>query len=165
LHCLTQQTQQTQQTLSPLTLKRYQRPVQLSIVVSNHQSLRLICSPKKECPFSHFVFPILLDTKNPNLFEELYSIHPSGLIRQGIELLCLDIASIILLFRTRSSAPAIERVQSQPVGLSISTPTLQKSEGFRAMAPKGAAVVNLLQALGNTGSGVLRLSRRVKKMA
>jgi len=45
------------------------------------------------------------------------------------------------------------------------TPTLQKSEGFRAKASKGAAVVDLLQALGNAGYEVVRLSRRVKKMA
>jgi len=50
----------------------------------------------------------------------------------------------------------------KPAGL---TPTLQKSESFRAKASKGAAVVDLLQALGNAGYEVLRLSRRVKKMA
>jgi len=42
---------------------------------------------------------------------------------------------------------------------------LQKSEGFRAKASKGAAVVVLLQALGNAGYEVVRLSRKVKKMA
>jgi len=39
-------------------------------------------------------------------------------------------------------------------------PTLQKSESFSAKASKGAAVVDLLQALGNAGYEVLRLSLR-----
>jgi len=44
-------------------------------------------------------------------------------------------------------------------------PIVAKVGGLQSQGAKGAAVVNLLQALGNAGSGVLRLSRRVKKMA
>ena len=41
---------------------------------------------------------------------------------------------------------------------------LQKPEGFRVKAPRVPSC-GLPQALGNAGSGVLRLSRRVEKMA
>jgi hypothetical protein len=44
-------------------------------------------------------------------------------------------------------------------------PNVAKAGGLRSQGVEGAAVVNLPQTLGNTGSGVLRLSRRVKKMA
>ena len=37
-------------------------------------------------------------------------------------------------------------------------PIVAKAGGLQSQGAKGAAVVNLLQALGNTGSGVLRLS-------
>jgi len=40
-----------------------------------------------------------------------------------------------------------------------------KAGGLQSQGAKGAAVADLLQALDNAGSGVLRLSRRVKKMA
>jgi hypothetical protein len=42
-------------------------------------------------------------------------------------------------------------------------PNVAKAGGFQSPGAKGAAVVNLRQALGNAGSGALRLSRRVKK--
>ena len=42
-------------------------------------------------------------------------------------------------------------------------PNVAKAGGFQSPGAKGAAVVNLLQTLGNAGSGALRLSRRVKK--
>jgi DNA-binding PadR family transcriptional regulator len=45
------------------------------------------------------------------------------------------------------------------------TPMLQKSEGFRVRPRQGCRRSRLLQALGNAGSEVLRLSRRGKKMA
>jgi hypothetical protein len=45
------------------------------------------------------------------------------------------------------------------------TPNVAKVGGLQSQGDKGAAVVDLLQALGNAGSGVLRLSRRGKKMA
>jgi len=47
------------------------------------------------------------------------------------------------------------------------TPMLQKSEGFRVRPRQGCRRPALagLQALGNAGSEVLRLSRRGKKMA
>jgi hypothetical protein len=44
-------------------------------------------------------------------------------------------------------------------------PNVAKVGGLQSQGAKGAAVVDLLQALGNAGSGVLRLSRRGKKMA
>jgi hypothetical protein len=44
-------------------------------------------------------------------------------------------------------------------------PNVAKVGGLQSQGDKGAAVVDLLQALGNAGSGVLRLSRRGKKMA
>jgi len=44
-------------------------------------------------------------------------------------------------------------------------PNVAKAGGLQSQGAKGAAVANLLQALGNAGSGVLRLSCRVKKMA
>jgi hypothetical protein len=44
-------------------------------------------------------------------------------------------------------------------------PSVAKVGGLQSQGAKGAAVVNLLQALGNAGSCVLRLSRRVRKMA
>jgi expansin (peptidoglycan-binding protein) len=44
-------------------------------------------------------------------------------------------------------------------------PIVATAGGLQSQGAKGAAVVWLLQALGNAGSGVLRLSRRVKKMA
>jgi hypothetical protein len=50
----------------------------------------------------------------------------------------------------------------QPVKLN---PSVAKVGGLQSQDAKGAAVINLLQALGNAGSGVLRLSCRVKKMA
>ena len=40
-----------------------------------------------------------------------------------------------------------------------------KAGGLQSQSVKGAAVVYLLQAHSNAGSGVLRLSRRVNKMA
>jgi len=43
--------------------------------------------------------------------------------------------------------------------------SLQKPESFRAKASEGEVVVFLLQILSNTGSEVLRLSRRVNNMA
>jgi hypothetical protein len=42
-------------------------------------------------------------------------------------------------------------------------PNVAKAGGLQSQGAKGAAVVNLLQALGNAGSEVLRLSRRVKR--
>jgi hypothetical protein len=39
-----------------------------------------------------------------------------------------------------------------------------KVGGLQSQGAKGEAVVNLLQTLGNAGSGVLRLSRRVNNM-
>jgi hypothetical protein len=44
-------------------------------------------------------------------------------------------------------------------------PNVAKAGGLQSQGDKGAAVVDLLQALGNAGSCVLRLSRRGKKMA
>ena len=44
-------------------------------------------------------------------------------------------------------------------------PNVAKVGGLRSQGAEGAAVVHLLQALGNAGSGVLRLSRRGKKIA
>ena len=44
-------------------------------------------------------------------------------------------------------------------------PNVAKAGGLQSQGAKGAAVVHLLQALGNAGSGVLRLSRRVDNMA
>ncbi len=44
-------------------------------------------------------------------------------------------------------------------------PNVEKAGGFQSQGAKGAAVVYLLQALGNAGSGVLRLSQRVNTMA
>lgn len=46
----------------------------------------------------------------------------------------------------------------------VLTPALQKPEGFRAKASEGEVVGVLLRTLSNTGSGVLRLSRRVNNM-
>jgi hypothetical protein len=40
-----------------------------------------------------------------------------------------------------------------------------KVGGLQSQGAKGEAVVNLLRTLGNAGSGVLRLSRRVNNMA
>jgi len=40
-----------------------------------------------------------------------------------------------------------------------------KVGGLQSQDAKGAAVVDLLQVLGNAGSGVLRLSCKVKRMA
>jgi hypothetical protein len=40
-----------------------------------------------------------------------------------------------------------------------------KVGGLQSQGAKGEAVVNLLLTLGNAGSGVLRLSRRVNNMA
>jgi len=62
----------------------------------------------------------------------------------------------------------VRRIQLSPVWSSFKNsmfaPTLQKSEGFRFGVAKGEAVVDLLRSLGSAESGVLRLSRRVKKM-
>jgi hypothetical protein len=44
-------------------------------------------------------------------------------------------------------------------------PNVAKVGGLQSQGAKGAAVVDPLQTLGNAGSVVLRLSRRVKKMA
>ena len=44
-------------------------------------------------------------------------------------------------------------------------PNVAKVGGLQSQGGKGAAVVNLLQVLGNAGSDVLRLSRRGKKIA
>jgi hypothetical protein len=44
-------------------------------------------------------------------------------------------------------------------------PNIAKVGGLQSQGDKGAAVVDLLQAHGNAGSCVLRLSRRGKKMA
>jgi len=43
-------------------------------------------------------------------------------------------------------------------------PIVAKAGGLQSQGAKGAAVDNILQALGNAGSEVLRLSRRGKKM-
>jgi hypothetical protein len=40
----------------------------------------------------------------------------------------------------------------------VVTPNVAKVGGLQSQGDKGAAVVDLLQALGNAGSGVLRLS-------
>ncbi len=47
----------------------------------------------------------------------------------------------------------------------IINPNVAKVGGLQSQGAKGAAVVDLLQTLGNAGSCVLRLSRRGKKMA
>jgi len=44
-------------------------------------------------------------------------------------------------------------------------PIVAKVGGLQNQGAKGEAVVNLLLSLGNTGSGALRLSRRVNSMA
>jgi len=44
-------------------------------------------------------------------------------------------------------------------------PNVAKVGGLQSQGAKGKAVVNLLRTLGNAGSGVLRLSRRVNNMA
>jgi hypothetical protein len=44
-------------------------------------------------------------------------------------------------------------------------PNVGKVGGLQSQGAKGKAVVNLLRTLGNAGSGVLRLSRRVNNMA
>jgi len=44
-------------------------------------------------------------------------------------------------------------------------PNVAKVGGLQSQGAKGEAVVNLLRILGNAGSGVLRLSRRVNNMA
>jgi len=49
--------------------------------------------------------------------------------------------------------------------LFVENPNAAKTGGLRSQGAKGAAAVNLLQALGNAGSGVLRLFPSVKKMA
>jgi hypothetical protein len=43
-------------------------------------------------------------------------------------------------------------------GIAILYPNVAKVRGLQSQDAKGAVVVNLLQALGNAGSGVLRLS-------
>jgi hypothetical protein len=49
--------------------------------------------------------------------------------------------------------------------MSIVNPIVAKVGGLQGQGAKGEAVVNLLRTLGNAGSGVLRLSRRVNYMA
>jgi len=44
-------------------------------------------------------------------------------------------------------------------------PNVAKVGGLQSQGAKGEAVVHLLRTLGNAGSGVLRLSRRVNNMA
>jgi len=44
-------------------------------------------------------------------------------------------------------------------------PIVAKVGELQSQGAKGEAVVNLLRTLGNEGSGVLRLSRRVNNMA
>jgi len=44
-------------------------------------------------------------------------------------------------------------------------PNVSKIGGLQSQGARGKAVVNLLRTLGNAGSGVLRLSRRVNNMA
>jgi len=44
-------------------------------------------------------------------------------------------------------------------------PNVAKVGGLQSQGAKVPAVVNLLRTLGNAGSGVLRLSRRVNNMA
>jgi hypothetical protein len=47
----------------------------------------------------------------------------------------------------------------------ILNPIVAKFGGLQSEGAKGEAVVDLLRTLGNAGSGVLRLSRRVNNMA
>jgi hypothetical protein len=53
-------------------------------------------------------------------------------------------------------------VIGEPVrpGCQSISPNVAKVGGIQSQGAKGAAVVNLLQALGNAGSGALRLSWR-----
>jgi len=44
-------------------------------------------------------------------------------------------------------------------------PNVAKVGGLQSQGAEGEAVVNLLRALGNAGSGFFRLSRRVTNMA
>ena len=44
-------------------------------------------------------------------------------------------------------------------------PNVAKVGGLQSQDAEGEAVVNLLRTLGNAGSGVLRLSRRLNNMA
>jgi hypothetical protein len=44
-------------------------------------------------------------------------------------------------------------------------PIVAEVGGLQSQGAKGEAVVDLLRALGNAGSGALRLSRRVNNMA
>ena len=44
-------------------------------------------------------------------------------------------------------------------------PVVAKVGGLQSQGAKGEVVVNLLRTLGNAGSGILRLSRRVNNMA
>jgi len=43
-------------------------------------------------------------------------------------------------------------------------PIVSKVGGLESQGARGEAVVNLLRTLGNEGSGILRLSRRVNNM-
>jgi hypothetical protein len=65
-----------------------------------------------------------------------------------------------------SSHPSPHKAKvSKKVKKKVINPSVAIAGGLQSQGAKGAAAVNLLQALGNAGSGVLRLSRRGKKMA
>ena len=55
-------------------------------------------------------------------------------------------------------------IENLVLRLRILNPNVAKVGGLQSQGAKGEAVVVLLRTLGNAGSEVLRLSRRVKKM-
>jgi hypothetical protein len=59
-----------------------------------------------------------------------------------------------------------KRSEILPASLNLGAvyPNVAKAGGLQSQGAKGEAVVVLLRTLGNAGSEVLRLSRRVKKM-
>jgi hypothetical protein len=71
-------------------------------------------------------------------------------------------------FNTHQRTPLVNGIEFKPqcmaMGILID-PIVEKVGGPQSQGAKDVAAVNLLQILGNAGSGALRLSRRGKKMA
>jgi hypothetical protein len=81
------------------------------------------------------------------------------LIRPGRFMLSFNMPPQKALYRNRRKhLRIIDLLCSEGIKKFKVDPNVAKAGGLQSQGAKGAAVVNLLQALGNAGSGVLRLS-------
>ncbi len=104
-------------------------------------------------------FDLILDVQtNRSVFDYTRALKPNGVyVTVGVEM--------GRIFQALILGPMIAMTTRKKICIVGLNPNVAKAGGLKSQGGKVAAVVYLRQALGNAGSGVLRLSRRVNKMA